>query len=427
MTVASSEYLNAPLPQLRVGAQLHCPIYDARSSRRPLLLAAGATLSETQLRALQQRGVTEVLVHASEFDRVVVDGQALAARSEPVPQPAADKRARSLVPGWRNDPDSFLHSVRRPETLARDPQRAAEYERTYAQAVETTRSIVDRLVAHRELKTCLIQDVSQRNLNEIADDLDEFLFRGLRPVCSDYPSRHSLQTAMLAASMGTTMGLRADELMELAFGCLLHDVGMLLVPQEILNVAGPMTPTQRLEIQKHPIYSADLIQNCRDVPPGARHVVYQMHERMNGSGYPRQRTGPQIHPLARIAAIADMYLALVSPRPFRPPLEPYRAIEKLLFSTRQGLFDASAVRALIHTVSVFPIGSGVQLSDGRTARVIRGNRDQFARPVVQIVEPGQSADTGEVVDLCASTELTVVATAQLPDDAATPAKLAVSV
>jgi HD-GYP domain-containing protein (c-di-GMP phosphodiesterase class II) len=415
VTVTATDYVNTRLSHLKAGAVLRCPIYDARSARRTLLLAAGCTLSESQLRALHKRGVTDVLVHHTEVERITVESP----RPESDPELPVAEPARPPTPsGWRQQADSFLHKLQRPATPARNLQRAVEFERTYTQAVAATRDIVDALVRCRELNTRKINDVSEQHLQQIVTDLDEFLFRGLKPILSEYPSRHSLQTAMLACSVGTIMGLRAEELMELGFGCLLHDAGMLLIPQEILQTHGPMSPTQRLEVQKHPIYSADLIQDCRDVPQGARHVVYQMHERMNGSGYPRQRTGSQIHPLARIAAIADMYLALVSPRPYRAALEPYQAVEKLLFSTRQGLFDAAAVRALIHTVSLFPIGSGVRLNDGRVARVIRGNRDQFARPVVEIIDRLQPGQSGEVIDLSVATELTVVATAAVPPDTA---------
>jgi HD-GYP domain-containing protein (c-di-GMP phosphodiesterase class II) len=287
----------------------------------------------------------------------------------------------------------------------------------------TTAIVVDVLVKYKELNARRVNDLSQQHLTQIAVDLDEFLMCGLQPIRTDYPSRHCLQTAMLACSIGTTMGLGHDELLELGFGCLLHDAGMLLVPRPILEATGALTVAQRLEMQKHPQHAANLLNSCRDVPQGARHIVDQMHERMNGTGYPRQRSGHQIHPLARIAAVADTHLALVSPRPFRAALEPYQAIEKLLFSTRQGLFDPAAVRALIHTVSLFPIGSGVLLNDGRRGRVIRGNRDQFARPVVEIIAPDPPWAATDVVDLSEAPELTVVSTTELPEPVAAVAEL----
>ncbi|HUQ72088.1 MAG TPA: HD domain-containing phosphohydrolase [Planctomycetaceae bacterium] len=430
MAVDTDDYVSTRLSQLKVGAALRQPIYDAQSQRRQLLLAAGCVLSESQLRALRRRGITSVFVHRTEFVRITGNHHAPAASSAaPRPLPPAPPAENVAPPpdaasgGWKNEADSFINSVQPPKLLLRNLARAAQFARTYDQAVESTSVVVDVLVKYKELNARRVNDLSQQHLAQIAVDLDEFLMCGLQPVRSDYPSRHCLQTAMLACSIGTTMGLRRDELMELGFGCLLHDAGMLLVPRAILEATGALTVAQRLEVQKHPMHAANLLNHCRDVPQGARHIVYQMHERMNGSGYPRQRSGNQIHLLARIAAVADTHLALVSPRPFRPALEPYQAIEKLLFSTRQGLFDPSVVRALIHTVSLFPIGSGVLLNDGRRGRVIRGNRDQFARPVIEIVDSNPPWPVTDVINLSETPELTVVSTTELPEPVTEDAEL----
>ncbi|HET6423433.1 MAG TPA: HD domain-containing phosphohydrolase, partial [Planctomycetaceae bacterium] len=176
----------------------------------------------------------------------------------------------------------------------------------------------------------------------------------------------------------------------------------------------PLQVSERLELQKHPIYAADLLNRSRNVPHGAKMVVYQMHERLNGTGYPRQRQGSQIHTLARIAAVADTFLAMVSPRSFRQGLPPYKAVEKLLFATRQGYFDPAAVRGLLHAVSLFPLGSMVQLSDGRQGRVIRGNRDRFAQPVVEVVDLSGPLPRTELIDLSQRSDLQVVSTVGEP-------------
>ena len=132
-----------------------------------------------------------------------------------------------------------------------------------------------------------------------------------------------------------------------------------------------------------------------------------MHERMNGSGYPRQRRGEQIHPLARIAAVADVYVALVSPRAYRPAMLPYSAMEHLVRGSRSGLFDRAVVRAFLETVSMFPIGSYVELSDGRTGRVVRANPDKYTAPVVQ-VETDNESDVPDIIDLSQEQDLSIV-------------------
>jgi HD-GYP domain-containing protein (c-di-GMP phosphodiesterase class II) len=415
------ELMTVKLDELKVGAVLRAPIFDGRNDKNQLLLSAGSELTVGQLAALSRRGVTQVRIHKYEYSRIIKQGdvprvpaprtsQRAAPRSVES-RPAARKPAQTT---FRCERDSYINQLQRPAESARNSQTAAKFERAYEEQHETTSALFDEFAQSGRVNVPQIEDIAVEQLRQLATDIDEFLARGVRPVSSDYPSRHSLQTTMLATSVGAIMGLRKDELVELNFGCLLHDAGMLLVPQHLHLCRGPLSVSDRLEVQKHPMYALDRLSRCNNVSHAAKMVVYQMHERMNGSGYPRQRQGAQIHPFARIAAVADTYLAMVSPRPYRPGIEPYAAMEKLLLATRNGLFDPLAVRALLHTVSLFPIGSRVQLSDGRIGQVIRSNRENFAKPVVEIMDLTGSLPRVETVDLATTPELSVISTIAAP-------------
>lgn len=111
-----------------------------------------------------------------------------------------------------------------------------------------------------------------------------------------------------------------------------------------------------------------------------------------------------MHPLSRIAAVADCYVAMISPRLYRRAHTPYRTIEYMLHETRKGRFDQASMRALLSVVSLFPIGSLVELSDGRIARVIRANRDDYVRPIVEILLTATWPTPVEIVDLKDSPE-----------------------
>jgi HD-GYP domain-containing protein (c-di-GMP phosphodiesterase class II) len=141
----------------------------------------------------------------------------------------------------------------------------------------------------------------------------------------------------------------------------------------------------------------------------SRLVIYQMHERCDGSGYPRGVAGESIHPLAKISSVADAYLALVSPRPHRTALLPYHAIRHLLSEVRSGLYDPQCMRALLQASSLFPLGSHVRLSDGRQARVIRANGASFDRPVVCLPQADGTSDDMELIDLLQTSELHIEA------------------
>jgi HD-GYP domain-containing protein (c-di-GMP phosphodiesterase class II) len=164
------------------------------------------------------------------------------------------------------------------------------------------------------------------------------------------------------------------------------------------------------EIAKHPMYTLELLKHHLDrLPYSTRMVAYQMHERSNGSGYPRGRQAHQIHDLAKISAVADVFVALTSERPHRPGMMPYYALERILRGVKDGLYDGGVVRALLKTVSLFPVGSFVTLTDGRTGKVVRSNGENYARPVVLAWDGNDPAGTQTVVDLTKEEKISVQA------------------
>jgi hypothetical protein len=124
-------------------------------------------------------------------------------------------------------------------------------------------------------------------------------------------------------------------------------------------------------------------------------VAYQVHERPDGSGYPRGREKKCIHLFARILHVADAYLAMTAQRPFRLPLMPYAAMECLLRQAEKNRVDPDVMRSLLRVLSLFPIGSYVRLSDGSLAEVIRANPHSFSRPLVALVRDTKGQPVSE--------------------------------
>ena len=269
-----------------------------------------------------------------------------------------------------------------------------------------------------ELFTCLAveqsadvrvtESISRNVLLRAAEDLDLFVSVGLTSSSASYPSQHALRVAMLAMSTGATLGWDEQTLLDLGVGCLVHDVGMLGVNSMTYESKQILSASDFTEIAKHPVLALESLQQHLDrIPESARMVAYQMHERCDGSGYPRGYKANQIHDLAKISAVADVFVALVSPRPHRPGMVPYHALEKILHDTKQCLFDAVAVRGLLTTVSLFPIGSYVMLNDGRVGRVIRSRGDQYDRPIVEVWNRSNPSEQPHVVDLSGQPELKI--------------------
>jgi HD-GYP domain-containing protein (c-di-GMP phosphodiesterase class II) len=172
----------------------------------------------------------------------------------------------------------------------------------------------------------------------------------------------------------------------LGLGLLLHDIGKLAVPHAILSKPGKLTDEEWTIMQTHPRAGVDMLDGDQ-WSPLVKAIVLRHHERWNGSGYPDGKLGDQIHPMARIAAVADVYDAITSERsyaPARPACDGVRAIVE----GSGTLFDPDVVTAFRRVVAPFPAGTEVELTDGRRGIVADVPEDAMDRPVVRVIGPG---------------------------------------
>lgn len=265
------------------------------------------------------------------------------------------------------------------------------------------------LLAAQKIDVGDFSSLAHDSIRGATEDLDLFFALGINVPEGKYPFRHSLHVAMLAMAIGATLALDEQTLVEMGMGCLLHDAGMMRVDHQLHEKNRELQLSEFTAIVRHPIHTFNLLEQHLDaVPTNARMVAYQMHERCNGSGYPRGRNSETIHPLAKVAAVADVYVALVSTRPHRDGMIPYHAVRLLLEGARDGLYDSAVVRALVQTVSLFPLGSSVELSDGRVGRVIRSNGTSFDRPVVEVQTYQGRRVEPHLIDLTRELELKVI-------------------
>jgi HD-GYP domain-containing protein (c-di-GMP phosphodiesterase class II) len=303
----------------------------------------------------------------------------------------------------------FVKNVKRHGTRRYDAATEAHFVSHYDQSQQQVESLVKSLEQGRPLDVEAPTALTRESLARAAEDMDLFVRLGINPPRQDYMGKHSFHVAMLATAIGANLGWDEKTLVELGIGCLLHDIGMTRVPEEDYQNERVLKESEFDEIVRHPLHTFDILaSHYSTIPLVSRMVAYQIHERCDGSGYPRRRQGAAIHQAAKVAAVADVYVALVSSRLHRPALMPYYAVEHLIYGVKSGLFDSTAVRGLLKTISLFPIGSFLALRDGRVSRVIRANPEHFGRPVIESWQPGRLDSVGEVIDLAAASELAVV-------------------
>ncbi|MFN0196118.1 MAG: HD-GYP domain-containing protein [Planctomycetaceae bacterium] len=398
----SSSYTTIKLTGLRIGTRLRAPIYEEHNGdHNVLLLASGTVISSSVLEKLNQRGINDIRVLKSEVRRLTSGAPSVMQKSAAhIPAVLTGFENANFGSGqWSMKPDSFIHKVKPPKNIHYDNAVAREFASNYTASAEQTRSFFENLSSGTTPDGSSVLDVSSNSLEQITEDLDLFVSLGVRDKAHEYPYKHGLQSSRLSMAIGSVMGLRKDELYDLGMGCLVHDVGMLKIDRNLYESPRRLTELEFLEISKHPSLTFDMIKDVKELRMGSRMVAYQTHERYNGSGYPRKRAGRQIHHLARIAAVADVFVALISPRPYRQAMLPYYAIEQIVRGCQEGLFDPDVVRGLLYTTSLFPIGSFIEMSDGRVGKVVRSNRVDYTRPVVELWFPNQLDVPPEIVDL----------------------------
>jgi HD-GYP domain-containing protein (c-di-GMP phosphodiesterase class II) len=203
----------------------------------------------------------------------------------------------------------------------------------------------------------------------------------------NYLCAHSANVALISQAMGLALGLEKREVNFLGFCAMAHDLGMTDYA-ELARKEGPLTDAEYSEVMLHSAAGAAKIDRFIDMDyklkDRAKKVIGQVHERIDGLGYPGGLMNEEIDPLAQIIGIADVYEAMSHPRPWRPAGHPHNAIKHLIDKEGKG-FNAKTVKSALEVLSIYPPGSLVALSTGEIAAVARINKGSLTRPVVEVL------------------------------------------
>ena len=213
-----------------------------------------------------------------------------------------------------------------------------------------------------------------------------------------FPQR-AANTALLSMRMGLEIEYEERRILSLGLCALMHDLGMASLPADLLE-AQRFTPEQRTQLHQHPLESQRLVDGFGKNFAWIGKIIAQAHERVDGSGYPAGLKGEEIHEFARIIGLADTYEAMVHPRPDRETRAVYHVVKEII-DLRNTLFDRQLVKALIHIVSIFPLGSLVKLNNEEIGRVVGTSRLHPTRPTVEILLDGRGRrlSTPRLMDL----------------------------
>ena len=197
----------------------------------------------------------------------------------------------------------------------------------------------------------------------------------------EYTATHCINVCILALTFGRDLALDDNQLHRLGMGALLHDIGKMQVPDEILNKPGSLTKEEFGIMMQHPSIGHTMLVDDNELDMESLHIVLHHHERLDGGGYPDGISEEEIPLLTRVASIVDVYDAITSDRCYHDGVAPALALENL-FKWAAGNFDISLLQEFIKCLGIYPIGSVVRLNTREVGLVVATEAAHRIKPIV---------------------------------------------
>lgn len=325
---------------LTPGVTLAMPVLNGEGK---VLISSGIPLTERMIKRLIDFGISYVYILDSFTDDIHI--------KPPITQETRKEAIKTI--------EKTFEIVKNGDSLSK----VFVSERLDKKFSMVVRDILDQIKGHKNIIS-LLTDISTHD---------------------QYIVTHSLNVTIYSLALGVELKLPQKRLEELGMGAMLHDVGKLLVPLEILTKPSNLSNEEYDVVRKHSKDGFNILRNIPNIPLVAAHCAYQHHERLDGNGYPRGLVGDDIHYYSRIVAIADVYDAITSNRVYRRAMLPNEGLE-VLYAGAETLFEKGMIEAFRKSIAVYPVGLSVHLNDGRRGIVIKQNIGTSDRPVVRILE-----------------------------------------
>jgi len=340
-----------PIQVVKEGTILMKTIYGSHGE---ILLRAGNILTNSYINKLKKLGLNGVYIH----DEISKGIEIKSMISEEVKNQAVLDMKNSFVLA---------------ETSRYDKKKSYE---AYKRMSDTVSSFVDEI---------------SNNENLIINMIDLKVF-------DDYTFYHSVNVGLLSIVMAMSLGFSEKTIHNIGMAAIMHDIGKVFTPIEILNKNGPLNEKEQHIIQKHSRGGYNYLRDKYPIPFKCYEGVLHHHERWDGTGYPQKLKKHQISLFGRIIAISDVYDALISDRPYRKGYSPFEALEYIL-AGGETMFDINLVEEFSKKIQPYPVGTIVKLSNGFKAIVVENQEGRGTRPLIRVFKDGNKNIKPFLLDL----------------------------
>ena len=232
-----------------------------------------------------------------------------------------------------------------------------------------------------------LEDLIENIVTDITANKDLIINMIDLKVANNYTFYHSVNVAVISLVIGLAMNLSPKDMYNLGIASLLHDIGKIFIPNKILDKPGALTFEEYKIIRKHPEDGYNYVKEKLYTHTKTYLAILEHHERFDGTGYPRQKVGKDIGLFARIIAVADVYDALTSDRPYKKRAIPSEAMEYIMGGGGT-FFDIDVVKQFSKIVAPYPVGTCVSLTNNLVGIVVENFSDCCLRPKIKVIKNG---------------------------------------
>ena len=339
--------------------------------------------SPKDLQRIRSSGVRELWIDASK-------GLDIEAGTESVSEAQAEAETQARLLAAELQPAGKLHSLE------------DELERA-ARLCARSKKAVASMFGDIRMGQALQFEAAEQLVEDIAESVmrhpNALISLARLKTADEYTYMHSVAVCALMIALARQLGLAEAQVREAGLAGLLHDVGKMAVPLELLNKPGKLTDAEFDCVRRHPEAGGKILIESKQVSALVLDVCLHHHEKVDGSGYPHRLAGDQISLFARMGAVCDVYDAITSNRPYKRGWDPAESIRKM--AEWKGHFDPVVFQAFVKTVGIYPVGSLVRLESGRIGVVMEQQAKSLLAPKVKVFFSAKLkvAIPQEVIDL----------------------------